>query len=246
MKKFEHLRVVGMTLKAAESDVHANKSAYESKYSSGYGLMYPDGHVIRFYEKFLRHELGLSSGRILDLGVGNGCHARYFESKGFEVYGVDMSAQAISSLLSLDPAQGHQFCAFDLTTSGLSDCFPGLQFDLVFSNQVLYYLNAQRISSLCEELQPLMKDTSYVYFTMMSAQNYYYPLSKAIQGDSRRRVELAGRLNEVTDILFMNSEDHLVETFSAFDPLFVGSYDVTMREGSGHHYQYLGKKKRES
>ena len=54
------------------------KNKYEQK---GYGVEYPDGHVIRFYERILKYKLNKTSGILLDFGCGNGTHAKYFKDK---------------------------------------------------------------------------------------------------------------------------------------------------------------------
>ncbi len=56
-------------------------SAYTQKYDKeGYGLQYPDGHVIRFYERILKYKLSKTSGKLLDFGCGNGVHSKYFKN----------------------------------------------------------------------------------------------------------------------------------------------------------------------
>ena len=55
--------------------------AYTQKYDKeGYGLQYPDGHVIRFYERILKFQLHKTSGNLLDFGCGNGIHSKYFKN----------------------------------------------------------------------------------------------------------------------------------------------------------------------
>ncbi|EAK0233934.1 methyltransferase, partial [Campylobacter jejuni] len=44
---------------------------YTQKYDeNNYGLLYPDSHVIRFYERILKYKLGITSGNLLDFGCG--------------------------------------------------------------------------------------------------------------------------------------------------------------------------------
>lgn len=67
------------TQKGAKMD--NSLSAYTQKYDKeGYGLQYPDGHVIRFYERILKYKLSKTSGKLLDFGCGNGVHSKYFKN----------------------------------------------------------------------------------------------------------------------------------------------------------------------
>lgn len=77
------------------NSVNNSLRAYQGKYESGYGVIYPEGHIIRFYERFLKYEKKISQGKILDFGCGNGTHMKYFKDKGFEVFGVDIVPEAI-------------------------------------------------------------------------------------------------------------------------------------------------------
>ena len=93
------------------------------------------------------------------------------------------------------------------------------------------------------QINELLNPEGFVYFTMLGTKNYYYNNSSALPNSDLRRITLTGRLNEVTDAIFIESESELVNTFDLFEPLFIGHYDCSMREGSSFHYQYLGKKK---
>ena len=218
-----------------------NNSSYEKKYQTGYGLKYPDGHVIRLYEKFLKYEYGFTSGKILDIGCGNGMHLSYFKSKGFETYGFEFSKTAVDLSKDLFPEVSSNIKVGDFTEK--IDYFNGLKFDFIFSNQVLYYADRKQLEKAIQQIDQILNPNGMVYFTMLGTQNYYFKNSVPLPNSDLRRVTLTGRLDEVTDAIFIENEKELVDTFHLFDPLFIGHYDFTMREGSGFHFQYLGRKR---
>lgn len=66
-------------------------SAYTKKYDDlNYGLSFPDGHIVRFYERILKYKLDFKAGNMLDFGCGKGVHSAYFKSKGYKCFGVDI------------------------------------------------------------------------------------------------------------------------------------------------------------
>lgn len=220
-----------------------NTLSYDEKYSNGYGGLYPEGHVIRFYEKFLKYEFGIdgSNGeKVLDFGCGNGTHQKYFASKGFEVFGVDISEVAIKQAKDLFVENEKNFHVIS-EGADITGLF-GNRFDIIFSNQALYYLNNTQLRNILFQMDSLLKPNGIVFFTMIGTQNYYYDFSRE-NHDGLRTVVLSGRLNETTDINFIDSEKNLVDTFSMFDTNFVGHYDCLMREGSGFHWKYIGVKR---
>lgn len=218
-----------------------NNISYEEKYESGFGLHYPDSHVMRLFEKFLKYEYGKTSGRMLDIGCSIGQHLFYFNEKGFETFGFEFSEAAVKKSKKLYPNLAKNIKLGDFTKK--IDYFDGLKFDFIFSNQVLYYADRKQLEVAIKQIDSLLNPDGFVYFTMMGTKNYYFKNSKEIPNSDLRRVTLTGRLNEVTDILFTKDEKDLESTFNVFEPLFIGHYDCTMREGSGFHYQYLGRKR---
>jgi 2-polyprenyl-3-methyl-5-hydroxy-6-metoxy-1,4-benzoquinol methylase len=223
------------------SEMNKTKDAYDDKYKKGYGVMHPEGHVIRIYEKFLKYELGITgeNKKLLDFGCGNGTHSVYFKSKGFDVYGVDTSEQAI------------EICNSRLGKGNFRSIVPGQniqslykeKFDVIFSNQVLYYLPDSALKDVLEQMNNMLMNDGIVIFSMMGPKNYYYSLAAPEIEDGLQKVTVTGRLNEVTYINFVENETELQEKFKLFDPIFIGYYDILIREGSGFHYYYIGRKK---
>lgn len=219
--------------------------AYIDKYNQGYGTMYPEGHIIRFYEKFLKYEKaidGSSGQRVLDFGCGNGTHSIYMASKGFDVYGVDIVPSAVEEIHARLPKLKGNFKCIN-PSDIIENMFEG-KFDIIMANQSLYYLSNEELQQTLTQFDNMLNPNGIVFFTMMGIQSYYYEKSVYKESmDGLREVTLTGRLNETTYISFVESEDDLVSKFAHFTADFIGHYDCTMREGSGFHYQFIGLKK---
>lgn len=222
----------------------SNKDAYDKKYQSGYGIFYPDGHVIRFYEKFLKYELGIdgsSHPKLLDFGCGNGTHLAYFQTKGFDVYGLDVSEAAIRTAKDRFP-EIEEKIALIQQNDDLLNIFD-IKYDVIFSNQTLYFLSNTELNSRLSQIYEMLLPGGVVYFTMMGSENYYYSLSKPIEnGDGFRSVTVTGRLNQTLLINFIDDFEDLKKRFGLFTPFYTGFYDCSAREGSTFHYQFIGRK----
>jgi 2-polyprenyl-3-methyl-5-hydroxy-6-metoxy-1,4-benzoquinol methylase len=66
------------------------------------GTWYPNEGVVRFTARYLKRRVGIEVydvkrdvRRILDVGCGNGRHVVFFAEQGFDVYGMDISKEAI-------------------------------------------------------------------------------------------------------------------------------------------------------
>lgn len=218
-----------------------SKQTYIEKYDINYGTMYPEGHIIRLYEHLLKYEYGLSGEKgesVLDFGCGNGTHTEYLRTKGFETYGLDIVTSAIEQAKQRFPAC--KFAEMDLYQS--PQTLFDKQFDLILCNQVLYYMGNEQLNRVTRQLYDCMNQDGLIYITMMATKNHYWEKAEAAE-DGLSKVTLKGRLNETSHINFVHSENDLVERFSIFEPLYVGYYDSSSREGSTYHYQFLGKKK---
>ena len=218
--------------------------AYDEIYAKGYGLQYPDGHVIRFYERVLKNELNLTKGKILDFGCGNGVHSKYFMDKGFECYGVDIVPEAIQQA---EVFMGERAVLIQPNQS-LRNIFNKDEFDLVFANQSLYYMNNQDLHNCVQELYEFTKPGGICFFTMMSRKNCYTSMIEEEYNNGLSKVVLKHRLNEITYINFVDGTEMLEAVFQPFQTLHTGSYELFSlyasdeEDGCSHHYIYIGRK----
>lgn len=219
-----------------------SKIIYEKKYSDGYGINIPESHVIRIINYLKRSYISTKNNiKVLDFGCGNGTHSLYFESLGWESFGLDISENAIKECRKkLDKTR------FSVIQPGESilDIFSE-KFDIIFANQSLYYLTNQTLNNTLHEMNKILKTDGVVVFTMMGSSNYYYSkIDKTTeQQDGLCKVLLGGRLEEEAYINFITDETELLSKFSLFEKILVGYYDFLMEEGSSFHYYYIGKKK---
>lgn len=223
----------------------ANHSFHQDVYSSGYGVKYPKGHIIRSYHRVLKHELGITGSNgenLLDFGCGTGTHSVFFRELGFNVYGTDSDAIAIKKCQLLMPDHSDRFRVSDLNPTEAQLDF-GIRYDVVLSNQVLYYFDDADLSSVVNLFGRLLKPGGVFIATMMSDQHHFY--SKAVhQKGSISRVKVSGRVNNEMFINFTRSEADLKAKFCIFEPLHIGFYDALIREDEGrtHHYLFIGVK----
>ena len=218
-----------------------NVSHYEQRYRDGYGLVYPDGHVIRFHRHILEYELSMTGGRVLDYGCGTGSHLRYFEDNGYTPYGCDISETAIEKCKRLLPRHMQNFHVIP-PVPRLRDNFTET-FDLIFANQVLYFLNDEGIRNLVAQFHEIAADGAVFFATMMAPTNYFYRNVTTTLDNGLSEVVLKGRLNQKAYVNF-KTRDEVLDVFSPFQKLHLGSYSHTIREDEGptDHFIYVGRK----
>lgn len=222
------------------SQYKTTTSAYQQKYEGGYGLEYPDGHIIRIHKQILEYECGIKGGKILDYGCGVGQHLQYFKNQGFVPYGCDIIPAAIEKAKSKMPEYANNFFAIP-NIPNLKEYFKE-KFNVIYSNQVLYYLKDDDIQNLVRQFYDMLLPDGIFFATMITPTSYYFKHVESKEGELSK-VVLKGRLNEVTYINFKTRED-LENLFKPFKKLHIGSYGSTIREDEGpaEHLIFVGKK----
>lgn len=64
-----------------------NLETYEKKYKNGYGIQFPEGHIIRIYNNIIKgyFNKGNKGLKLLDFGCGNGIHSKFFLTKALNL-----------------------------------------------------------------------------------------------------------------------------------------------------------------
>lgn len=229
-----------------------NKKYYKKLYAKEESfLQYPAGWIIRFHNMFLKKNL--PTGRVLDYGCGTANNSIFFIEKGYDVYGVDVSENAIGLIERnlaknhLDPKLIDRFSVIPPDTTKLP--FKNGYFDLIVSNQVLYYLSSEeQIRKVCKELSRCLKPGGYVFLTMMGPKNYYIKHhAKQIHPGGVYEISIDDpkhRLYGNRELIYLvRDEDHLKDLFSEFECITTGYFDHAMFDmRSGFHWIFVGKK----
>lgn len=212
-----------------------------SYWSRGYDAENVDAPAFRFYGRILK-PFGPREGKLLDFGCGAGAALRFFLSKGYDAYGVDISEVDLATARTRDPEHADRYLQIDPVPKA-DDVFFGGDFDIVMSVQVLYLMGAEDLQTRLESLHAQLKPDGIFYATMMGTQSWWYGVSKPFEHGTRR-VELPeSHGGGATAVLFTESEEQLLERFSMFEPLHVGFYSERFRadEGPGFHYTFVGR-----
>ena len=213
---------------------------YERRYQEGYGVVYPESHIIRIHRHILDWELNVESGCIFDFGCGLGAHLEYFATHSFVPYGCDTSHTAISYCKSLMPDfESHFFVT--PTVPDLSGLLGTRKFDIFLSNQVLYFLNDHDIRNIVKQAYSLVRQNGVFIATMMSYSCWYSRYITGTVGGLKRVEFSTPRCNDCNLINFKH-QDELLDLFSPFRKIHLGSYGSHIREeeGSTDHWVFVG------
>jgi len=220
-----------------------NAEDYERRYREGYGLVYPESHIIRVNKHILEWELGMRAGRLFDFGCGAGAHLRYFADHGYEPFGCDTSPSAIDRCRALLPEYADNFHVSSVNPD-LKKILPEATLDVFLSNQVLYFLDDAGIRDVVEQAYTLVKPTGVFVATMMAPTCWYSRYVVGSQGGFKVvRLDTPRQKSEL--LINFKEQSELPALFSPFRPLHLGSYGSHVREeeGSTDHWLYVGVKR---
>jgi SAM-dependent methyltransferase len=219
-----------------------NAKDYERRYQEGYGLDYPESHIVRLNKHVLEWELNLRGGRAFDFGCGAGAHLRYFADCGYEPHGCDTSASAIERCKARLPAFGGNFHVTPVNPDLRGLLAPGA-LDLFLSNQVLYFLNDAGIRAVVAQAHELLRPGGVFAVTMMAPSCWYARCVVGREGDfSRVRLDTPRQKSEL--LVNFKAQADLPALFAPFTPLHQGMYGSHIRqeEGATDHWLYVGIK----
>jgi SAM-dependent methyltransferase len=217
-----------------------NAEDYEKRYQRGYGLLYPESHIIRVHRQIMEWELGIHEGNVFDFGCGTGANLKYFFEQGFIPYGCDTSETAIAACRRAMPNNADHF--------HVSEVHPNVQemvgdepLTLFLSNQVLYFLDDNSIRDVVSQACDLIRPGGLFIVTMMAYSCWYFRHVSAREGDFHR-IDMDTSRQKLTTLINFKDRAELEPLFSPFRKLHLGAYSNWIREDEGptDHWLYVG------
>ena len=214
-----------------------------------YEALHVESHVFRPFGRILAKEFGLTGAkreRVLDFGCASGATLSFYKSKGFDVYGVDLSCKNIEACCFRMPDIADHFGVIEAFPKE-EDVYFGGDFDLILAMDSLYYYTdehlAIRLMSLCSQLKP----GGVIYATMIGSKNTVYMehSDRCDNGLYRVNSHISGCEHFIN---VTHSEEELCEKFSIFDKRHTGfhSYRFCEQDGTAFFYTYIGEKRADS
>ena len=153
------------------------KKNWDKVYTTAFGgNWYPDEGIVRFTARYLQRRLGIDVwnvkrkvNRLLDDGCGNGRHVVLFAEQGFDVYGIDISPEAVQiaeAWLAKKGLKAH------LETASVTKLpFADRYFDVVTSFGVLDHIKFSEAKEAAAEFKRVLVPSGYLYITLRSVED---------------------------------------------------------------------------
>jgi SAM-dependent methyltransferase len=204
-----------------------------------------ESFIFRFYGRILRHDYGIDGSnneKILDFGCGEGGALRFFDSLGFNCYGVDIAENDLKVARKVMPKRAeHIKLISPVPKAGIR--YADDDVDIAISIQTLDFLSNSDFSIVIKNIYNNMKPGGKIYASM-NGWNMYYRNHANYAGDGLWHVEFNnGRVEYDVHLNFVKDRDEMREKFSLFKPIYIDYYDSSFREeGSEFRHTFFGIK----
>lgn len=217
-----------------------NITEYERVYGERlYDVASVYDHIVRIRQRYLDDV----EGPVLDHGFGNGVISAYLAREGFDVHGVETSAEAVRTVKARAEGLGvlaERFRHYAGYPQALP--FGDGTFGAIVSNQVLYFVpDREAIEGTLRDLARVLRPGGRFACTVMAEDNYYFTEhgEKPLPDTGPVRVTIRGRIERDFVLHRFRDVGDLVATFveAGFEIDDVGYFDFRLLDVSRakHH-----------
>lgn len=165
-----------------ENGTRQNATAWTEVYQrTSFGNRYPTDGLVSLYYHFIKPELPNQAqpAKVLDFGCSHGANALFFSEQGFDVYGIDISKDAIDYCVQKQGFEKRRFMACNILEDSLSVRELYGTFDLIIASECLYYFSQADFDKLLLKFYECMKEDAVIYANM---HTWNHPLYRNYQG----------------------------------------------------------------
>lgn len=190
------------------------------------GLKYPDEYIIRF---FFKENLYKRSGRVLELGCGNGNNLMLFYHYGWDAVGIDNSKPAIKAARNnfsktqriYKLKNKFEFLLDDMVS--YVQQYSSMSFDVLLLPNSIYYLDYDRIICLFDKFKQnkIISDKSLIFVSIRSLSDYRYGRGRKLSENTYRlTIKETDEENSVVTFMSESSIVKILHNVFHFDYLY--------------------------
>ena len=153
------------------------------------GQWYPSEGVVRFAARYLQRRVGINRydrkrevTRILDAGCGIGNHVVFFAEQGFDVYGIDISKEAIEVANAWLTRSGLKA---NLKVGDIGNLpFENEYFDVIISHGVLDHVPFSKAKEALQEIRRVSAKGADIHISLRSTEDSEYGRGREVEKDT--------------------------------------------------------------
>lgn len=158
-------------------------------------LMYPDERVISFVSSYYKSTIPNSSKNALDIGFGSGRHLKLLEDYGFDIYGIDYSAEALASAQKFFGMEASdKLKVADIEQSP----FEKEKFDVVLLYGVLFCRSLAEMKRDLSFASEMLKKGGKMLINFRSTNNWFFGLGTEVAPSTYKLDDRAGAYANLT------------------------------------------------
>lgn len=201
--------------------IEINKHSYQAIYKEGWGNKYTDSYLISLYYNIIKPLVNKNTDhgilKCLDFGCSIGANTRFFHEAGYDVYGIDISVEAICKCVSYNKFDKKNFAAANVLKPEecISNLFPGISFDLIIASNVIYYFNSHDTDIVLKQLSESLNPGGVIYANLHSINSYFYE-NRTCTDDGMFLMGEAGSINSITAMNAVYDREEVEKIFKQF------------------------------
>ena len=218
--------------------IDQNKKMYDMKFSEGWGSYYPNSEIITLYHRYIKNKMPQGKKlRVLDFGCGRGANLEFFLDMGFEVYGVDVSGEAIDVCRKNKRFNEENFIQCDvIKEKWLQELF-SVKFDLIVATVSLTYLGKSDIKNVIKQFSQCLNIGGMVISSFFEKQIAF----EGERDENGMIYSTISNLNIKHYTFILESKDELRELFDEFKEVTLGETKSIFPDYNMTYTYYLGE-----